>query len=519
MLRTSFGLGLGRGWAALALAAASLVRTSDARACGGCFHEPPPPTQTVPSVVTDHRMVFSVSPTQTVLWDQIEYSGSPGGFAWVLPVKPGAQLQLSHDEWLSSLDAATQVTVQAPISSCQSASPSSQSSGFGCGSESAGAGATFTEGVDAGAGGADAGVTVVSQEVVGPYDVVTVRASQGDALGPWLRANGYDVPTTLQPVIDAYTTEGFDFIALKLAPNEGVQAMQPVRVVTPGADLTMPLRMVAAGVGANVGVELFVLSEGRYEPQNFPVGVVDPNRLLWDPAAETSNYTTLAAEVLAGAGGRTWLMESAGPVALSSYGGSGAPLDALYTSSCVPTTFLPPGCGGTDAGGPVATDAGAGEASLGDGGAGDAGSEGGATSMPEGGSSAGPDSGAAAPDAGAGNMCGGGITVPCDDLDVAMNGTTPGSLWVTRLRAFLPASALRDDLVLQGSLLQGQVPSSYQTTKYTQANYNPCPGSTPATGCACRDAAGRAEPYTDVVVVFMAGALLVTSLRRRRRNR
>ena len=48
-------------------------------------------------------------------------------------------------------------------------------------------------------------VQVVSQSVVGPYDTVTVRASQGEALGDWLRANGYAVPAAIQPTIDAFT--------------------------------------------------------------------------------------------------------------------------------------------------------------------------------------------------------------------------------------------------------------------------------------------------------------------------
>ena len=52
---------------------------SDARACGGCFHGP---TQNG-DVITDHRMIFSVSPQQTTLYDEIEYQGNPASFAWV----------------------------------------------------------------------------------------------------------------------------------------------------------------------------------------------------------------------------------------------------------------------------------------------------------------------------------------------------------------------------------------------------------------------------------------------------
>src|SRR5262249_45692952 len=63
--------------------------SADAHACGGCFHGPPPP-DTPPesaSVVTDHRMVLVLDSASTTLFDQVEYAGDPGDFAWILPVR------------------------------------------------------------------------------------------------------------------------------------------------------------------------------------------------------------------------------------------------------------------------------------------------------------------------------------------------------------------------------------------------------------------------------------------------
>jgi len=84
---------------------------SDARACGGCFH---PEDQPETTVVTGHRMAFSISTTQTVLWDQIQYAGNPKDFAWVLPGKPGARIEVANDAWFEALDAATTTRVVAP---------------------------------------------------------------------------------------------------------------------------------------------------------------------------------------------------------------------------------------------------------------------------------------------------------------------------------------------------------------------------------------------------------------------
>jgi len=500
MTRTFTSLSRLGGLAALAML--SLAEGEpDARACGGCFHGPPAPQQTV-TVINDHRMVFSISQSQTVLWDQIEYTGQASEFAWVLPVKPGARIELSQDAWMASLEASTQTVIQAPVNNCgvqQSQDVGGPSSGGCMGSTvTADNAASGFSAEDAGAsddGGSP--VQVITQQVVGPYDSVTVRASQGEALNAWLQANGYDIPTSIQPVIDAFTTEGFDFIALKLAPKEGVQAMQPVRIVSPGADVSLPLRMVAAGVGAHVGVELFVLSEGAYQPQNFPLATIDFSKLQWDPNNVISNYTTLAAAALAANGGKGWLIESSGPANLGSgfnQGGNPA-LDTSYEQSCVPQTLPPPPSCADDAGASPTTDGG-----------GDGATEGGSPA-----NDAGSDAGACQP-----------TVIACDDLDVAMTGITSGSLWITRMRADLPVGALSADLVLEASPSQDVVPSFHQATQYTIPNYNPCSGqnnssSNSQQAGACAMTGAPPLRSRDLVLLAVAGLGAVLSVRRRRR--
>src|SRR5204863_10133656 len=89
-------------WISAAAIAATVI--SDAReadACGGCFHDPAPENVTQ---VTGHRMVFSVSPSATTLWDQIHYSGDPASFAWVLPIRGEVDVGLSSDLLFAELD-------------------------------------------------------------------------------------------------------------------------------------------------------------------------------------------------------------------------------------------------------------------------------------------------------------------------------------------------------------------------------------------------------------------------------
>ena len=173
----------------------------------------------------------------------------------------------------------------------------------GCGSEQAASGAS--DGPGAGQ------VQILSQSVVGPYETVTLRATDPGALRRWLTGHAYAIPPAIGPTIDAYVAEEFDFIALRLRPDCGERSMQPVRIVTKGADPTLPLRMVAAGIGARVGLTLYVISEGRWQPQNFPHAEVETKSIRWDRTQNKSNYEPLVQALMTGHDGRTWVTEYA----------------------------------------------------------------------------------------------------------------------------------------------------------------------------------------------------------------
>jgi hypothetical protein len=251
----------------------------------------------VATVITDHRMIFRVTPQATTLYDEIEYQGDPAEFAWVLPIQGPVTVGLSSDTLFSALDSATQTTIVAPQLSCPSCNcgPTGFAGGTGTGSSS---------------GGSSSGVTVISQSVVGPYDTVQLQSADPNALTNWLTMHGYNIPADIAPIITAYIAEGFDFLALRLVPGMGVSAMRPVRVTSPGAGLTLPLRMVAAGTGATVGITLWVIGDGRYEPANFTSFTIDPSTITWDWNTNQSNYATLRSSQETKLQNRAWQIES-----------------------------------------------------------------------------------------------------------------------------------------------------------------------------------------------------------------
>jgi hypothetical protein len=245
-------------------------------------------------------MIVSISQGQTTLYDELRYSGDPESFAWVLPISGTAKIGVSSDGLFSTLESMTQVTVIPPPQNCPSP-PSScnQGSDFAA-APSAGGGSS----------GSSGGVTVTAQQTVGPYETVQLSATDPTALNQWLTSHGYAVPADITPVIDQYVAEHFDFLALKLVPGTGIQAMRPVRVTTTGASAVLPLRMVAAGTGATVGVTLWTVAEGRYEPQNFPFFQIKQEELEWDWTTYSSNISQLRTERTAALAGRGWELES-----------------------------------------------------------------------------------------------------------------------------------------------------------------------------------------------------------------
>ena len=447
-------------------------------------------------MVTDHRMAFSISTQQSVLWDQIRYSGNPSDFSWVLPVRAGTVVQASSEAWFAALDAATTPTISAPNRSCNGA-------GVGCG------GAKGSASFAAQAGGTG-GVQVISQSVVGPYDTATLKASDPRALENWLNANGYVLPPAMQPTIAAYVAGGFDFIALRLQPGLGVQAMQPVRVVTQGADLSLPLRMVAAGVGAQVGITLYVVSEGRYEAAApFDNAVVDDSQLFWFHTQSRSNYQELSQSLMAGNGGRTWLTEFAGPVTLTSSGLQVCNQAGYYFGQSVADLYMSQ-CSCLSS---VVSDAGPLQGLTAD--ASDPGADGAQADDAADGAQSDDAADGARPDALAETSAP--YSAPActgDDLEVALVGLHPASVWLTRLRAIIPASALSEhDLVLQAAATQTPVSSQHATNRYDDPTYSPC--GTHDGGCA----AGASEPDSGPYLEVGALCLLAAAGLRRARTR
>lgn len=271
-----------------ALAAVALSVFGDvapARACAVLT-----PDQTTP--VVGHKMILSLGMDQTTLWDQFQYTGDPASFGWLLPIKGQVTVGVSSDAMFNIFGQLTAPNLYAP-----SICPNSCDSGG--------------NGGGAGGGGTGGGVvTVTAEQQVGPFNTVQLASNDAAALQTWLQDNGYPVPAAVQPVLDAYVAEGFGFLAMKLLPGVGTEAIQPVRVTMAGAVPSFPMRLLAAGTGDLTQATLWIVADGKYLPDSAPVVTIAQSEPTWDFATNTSDYEKLRKDKLAASGGFAYLVES-----------------------------------------------------------------------------------------------------------------------------------------------------------------------------------------------------------------
>jgi hypothetical protein len=296
---------------------------------------------------------------------------------------------------------------------------------------------------------------------------VQLQSTDPSALKNWLSSHNYNLPADIVPVVDAYVKESFNFLALKLVPGQDVSAMRPVRVTSQGANLALPLRMVAAGTGAITPITLWVLGEGRYETTNLPNFTIDASQLIWNWDTQSSNYAALQKTAFTNSQGKAWQTEAAEPM---------GKLDITYSLDYL-VDVDPKSSGYADAmgqGARVALD---------------------------------------------------------EDMQALFGGINETALWITRLRSELSRAALANDLTVSASTDQEPVARFLTATKTTGTapacpSFPPCDngdwdfwgnsdGSNGnSSSCAMTDGGGSPALLSGLVL----GAALTLSRRRRRRR-
>jgi MYXO-CTERM domain-containing protein len=269
------------GGLAVALAA---VDAHDAVACG-CFT---PPDPSVPVVQAGERILFSIDNGNVTAHIQIQYAGNASDFGWLLPLPSVPTLQLGTDELFANLIATTQPKYRLVTKYDGS-----------CGFQPPGRGSTTFQ---AGAGGpagptattVDGNSPLVIQDSIGPYDYAVLKAdSQADML-QWLQDNHYFVPAGTDQTVSAYIHPGAYFLALKLSSGQSAGDLQPVVVNYPSDKPMIPIVLTSVAAQPNMGVQVWMLGEGRAIPVNYYHTVINDLAIDWGTAGQNYNDVIIA---------------------------------------------------------------------------------------------------------------------------------------------------------------------------------------------------------------------------------
>ena len=278
------------GGAALCLSAASALYPTDAIACG-CFA---PPDPSVPIVQAGERILFAQQNGQVTAYIQVQYSGKPGEFGWLLPLpavpktKAGTDgIDVGVDELFSQLLATTQPKYRLTrvYDECgNNPSRSTPTAAFGS-ADSAG-GPPSPQAPPS---------PLVLQDSVGPYDYAVLKADNKDLMVQWLNDNHYFIPSGTLDAAAPYLHPGAFFLALRLKAGLAAGDLQPV-VLRYQSDLPMiPIILTSVAAQPNMGIQVWMLGGGRAIPRNYYHTVINDSQIDWLTAGQNYNDVIIKA--------------------------------------------------------------------------------------------------------------------------------------------------------------------------------------------------------------------------------
>lgn len=281
----------------------SLLTPSAALACGGFFCNAGTPVDQ-----TKEQILFVVDDVEgwVEVQVQIAYTGPAESFAWVVPVPSVPEVAIASDAVLNLLGASTQpvFSIQTEyLGYCQPEASTNDTDAFGNADTAAGGGGP------GGGGGAPNPVLVLSEAQVGPYDQVTLSATDADALVSWLQTNGYAIPTTMSAALAPYISTTGIFVAFKLQKNQTTGQIAPIAMKYAARSAMIPLVLTSVAAQPDMRVIPMVLHRSkRAVPDNYLHVRVDEARIDW--AARGANYDEVVTQAANEAGGQAFATDS-----------------------------------------------------------------------------------------------------------------------------------------------------------------------------------------------------------------
>ncbi len=263
-----------------------------ALACGGFFCSQIPVDQAAERILVHVDEAAGTIETHV----EITYEGEAPDFSWIVPVPAIPEVLLSSDLMFNSLDPATTPRFQVNWNfegECFSDDSAVSSSATSAGPPSGG------------------GVTIHSQERVGPYETVVLSAADSTALTDWLTANGYTLPSGLDTVLAPYASADSAFIALRLANGMDSGDLAPIAFRYAGSRPSIPIQLTAIAANEDMRLEVTVLGPHRAVPESYLHLTANEAAIDWTSGG--ANYTDVVRLAANEAGGHGFATDVAGP--------------------------------------------------------------------------------------------------------------------------------------------------------------------------------------------------------------
>jgi hypothetical protein len=228
-----------------------------------------------PAAIASARVAVAVAEGRTTRWVQILPAASASSFAWLVPLQPGARVDLTTDAWLDALDAATVPVIVPP-----SVTPSCD-------------------------------VSLTPEVIAASTSAAPENPSQSGlypdlaSLSSFVSALGFEVGGDLVKELENAFSSGEEILALVYADTSA--PVRALRIVDTGP-ATLPFALTANAV-APVDVTAFVVSGSAEQAGSSPLAL-STGSVVWLPSGE-SNYLAVVSSLLASAGGSQWLDTSA----------------------------------------------------------------------------------------------------------------------------------------------------------------------------------------------------------------
>lgn len=245
----------------------------------------------------EFRAVYVVGEEETTAVIQSGVATSATRFAWILPVPApirDSRIAKVSPEAMGALIDSTDPRYHGTWTSCGFAPLGI----YGCASD------TVEE-------SGDAGVDILRELAIGPYQILYFDASAQVSVSAWLREQGYLVPDGIEERIDLYLAEGWTLLAIELVAGELPEeptALPALAFRYADPRPIYPIRISALSSTEEVETLVFTISPTPSVPKDEPWVLPElANRYLG--ADFRAWYLAQARAAAEAAGPRAWVLE------------------------------------------------------------------------------------------------------------------------------------------------------------------------------------------------------------------